>query len=416
MRKIAILALSLLGLFDSSYLWWEYTSPTHPMVCFGGGCDVVRASSYAHLWGLPLPVYGVAMYAVLALLVFVEPLAGGRWSRTISQLVTAISGAGFLFSAYLSGIEKFVVHAWCTWCIISAITVTLIFLVALLELLRPSPLPESTTVIAVLRKYVTVIILAIFAGIPAFILLSRQQQATLPIAASSALLREHGLRPNTHITGNPNSPVTVIEFGDFQCPSCGVAEQTMRKIRLAYGKYVRFAFRHFPIPALHPNAEKASEASECAAEQGKFWQAYEKFYDNQSDLTVPALELYAGEMGLDRARFNQCLESGAMASRVAEDVADARALGVDRTPMFFVDDQVIVGAQDYADFAKVLDHELETKGVSASLPSGPAPTSQADTAGPAFGSSAAPLASAAASSPSALAPSGGNPFGGLSRL
>jgi predicted DsbA family dithiol-disulfide isomerase/rhodanese-related sulfurtransferase/uncharacterized membrane protein len=372
MRKIALLALSLLGLFDSSYLWWVYTSPSRPMVCFGGGCDVVRASSYAHLWGLPLPVYGVAMYAVLALLVFVEPLVAGQWTRTIGKAITAISGAGVLFSAYLSGIEEFKLHAWCTWCIVSALSVTAIFALALFESFRPAAPPEGTGAIIVLRRYVTVVMIAIFVGVPAFILLSRAEVAAPAIAASSELLRERGLRPDTHITGNPDSPVTVIEFGDFQCPVCGEAEKTMRKIRLDYGRQVRFAFRHFPIPTLHANAEKAAEASECAAEQGKFWQAFEKFYDDQNDLTVPALNLYAGEMGLDKARFSQCLESGAMAARVAEDVADARALGVDRTPVYFVDDQMVVGAKDYSQFAQILDQELKSKGVSASGQSPPA--------------------------------------------
>src|SRR5690348_9047037 len=105
MRKLILLALSLLGLFDSSYLWWVYTSPSRQMVCMGTGCDVVRASAYANLGGIPLPVLGVAMYAALALLIFVGSLAGASLERTVRYAVTLISGAGFLASLGLSYIE-----------------------------------------------------------------------------------------------------------------------------------------------------------------------------------------------------------------------------------------------------------------------------------------------------------------------
>jgi protein-disulfide isomerase/rhodanese-related sulfurtransferase/uncharacterized membrane protein len=371
MRKLALLSLSLLGMFDSAFLWWMYASPSHPMVCIGGGCDVVRASSYAYWWGIPLPAAGVAMYVVLALLVFIEPLFGEGWTRASRYIVCGMSGAGFLFSLFLSGVEEFQLHAWCVWCVISALTVTAIFALAIFDCLRPTAPAEGSGALAVLRKYVTVVMIAILVGVPAFILLSRAEAVAPPARASTDVLHERGLRPDTHIIGNSNSPVTVIQFGDFQCPVCGDAEIIMRKIRKDYGGRVKFAFRHYPIPKLHANAEKAAEASECAAEQGKFWQAFDKFYENQNDLTVPALEHYAGELGLDKARFDQCLSSGAMAARVAEDVADARALGVDRTPMFFVDDRTIVGARDYSEFAQILDQELKSKGVLATGPANP---------------------------------------------
>jgi protein-disulfide isomerase/rhodanese-related sulfurtransferase len=373
MRKLAILALSLLGWFDSAFLWWMYASPSHPMVCIGGGCDVVRASSYAYWWGIPLPAAGVAMYVVLALLIFVEPLFGARWTRLSGYAVCAISGAGFLFSLFLMGVSEFQLHAWCVWCVISALTVSTIFALALLGTLRPSARPEEAEPLVILRRYVAAFMVAILLGVPAFILLSRAEAVAPVVQAPRSILQERLLRPNTHFTGNPNAAVTVVEFGDFQCPACGPMEQTMRKIRLNYGGRVRFAFRHYPIPALHANAEKAAEASECAGAQGKFWQAYEEFYDHQDDLTVPALELYAGQLGLNKAEFDACLSSGAMAARVAEDKADAHALGVDRTPFFFVDGHMVVGARDYDEFAKILDQELNAKGglaTNAAAPQG----------------------------------------------
>src|SRR6516225_6766108 len=120
MRKVLILALSLLGLFDSTYLWWVYTSPSRPLVCFGGGgCDAVRASAYTQLWGYPLPIFGVVMYSVLVLLAFSDPLTPAGWASAKRCLVATISGGGVLFSAYLSGLEGLVIHAWCAWCVVS---------------------------------------------------------------------------------------------------------------------------------------------------------------------------------------------------------------------------------------------------------------------------------------------------------
>ena len=137
MRKTLLLALSLLGLFDSLYLLWVYTSPSRPIVCLGSGCDAVRASSYAHLFGLPLPVFGVASYTILAMLIFAEPLVSSRLGRAIQYALAGISCAGFLFSIYLTSLEAFVIHAWCPWCVVSALVITGIFVLSLLELRRP---------------------------------------------------------------------------------------------------------------------------------------------------------------------------------------------------------------------------------------------------------------------------------------
>src|SRR5215472_16127738 len=102
MRKVLLLALTLAGLFDALYLLWVYSSPSRPLVCTGIGCDVVRASPYAHLAGRPLPLYGVMMYAVLVLVVLAHGWLGSPGGRRLAQIVTAvISGGGFAFSAYL---------------------------------------------------------------------------------------------------------------------------------------------------------------------------------------------------------------------------------------------------------------------------------------------------------------------------
>lgn len=357
MRKSLLLALSLLGLFDSLYLWWVYASPSRPMVCLGSGCDVVRASPFAYPAGIPMPVFGVAMYATLALLIFAEPLLSASLARWGGYAVAGISGVGFLFSLYLTGIEAFVLHAWCAWCVVSALAVTALFALSVLDVLRPGAAPEPHAALATMRRHLALCVAAAIAGTPAFILLARSGTPPPPKTASPEVLRERLIRPDSHMTGNLQASVAVVEFADFECPACGRAEEGVREIRKKYGDQVRFVFRHYPLERIHPFALKAAEASECAAEQGKFWEAVEKLYGGQSDLGGPALIRYARELGLDVARFTQCLGSGSTLARIQRDAEDARALGVDRTPTFFVGRQRIIGALDPQQFPNLLEQE-----------------------------------------------------------
>src|SRR5271169_1590051 len=206
MRKSLLLALSLLGVFISTYLWWVYTSPSHPLVCLGTGCDVVRLSRYANLWGLPVPVFGAAMYFTLVLLILAEAMAGTVWARRVRYAFAAISAAGFLFSLYLTWLEGFVIHAWCAWCVASASTTTLIFFLAASEMVRPSPSPTYAAALTALRGHVSLVLVAAGLGIPAFYYLSRHGEMPVDIKASAGALREHLIRPDRHMLGKPDAP------------------------------------------------------------------------------------------------------------------------------------------------------------------------------------------------------------------
>jgi protein-disulfide isomerase/rhodanese-related sulfurtransferase/uncharacterized membrane protein len=368
MRKTGLLALSVLGLFDSLYLCWVYRSPSRTMACLGTGCDVARASSYSHWAGIPTPVLGAALYGTLVLLVFGEALAGAAWAARLRLAVAGVSGVGFGASLYLSGIEAFVLHSWCVWCVVSAASVTGIFVLALLELWRPAPLPEEGAERAALRRHFGVVVAGIVLGIPAFVVLSRSEKTSPTPPAPAAALRERLIRPDSHVFGNPRAAVTVVEFGDFQCPYCGDAEKVARQVRQQYGGTVRFVFRQFPLARIHVYAEKAAEASECAAQQGKFWQAVDEFYDHQRQLTVPDLKRYARDLGLHSRRFDRCLTGGEMAARVQQDLADGRAVGVTKTPTFFVDDRKIEGVLSFEKFSLLLNQELAARGTPAPIP------------------------------------------------
>lgn len=370
MRKILLMVLSLIGLFDSIYLLWEYTSPAHPMVCMGGGCDAVRASAYSHLGGLPVPIYGVFMYAFLVLLLFLYPLLPGTYVRITQHIVMVVAGAGFLFSVYLTGIEAFVLHSWCMWCVLSALLVTAIFILSIADRSHtPKPL-EPAQALSVVQRNFALILFAFVVGVPAFIILTSHGSMPPPKPPSNQAVRSHLLRPDTHFYGDPNSKVTIVEFGDFKCPACRQAEVSARKIRENYGDRVRFAFREYPLVNVHAESEKAAEAAECAGEQGKFWQAVDMLYDHQEDLSLPAINRYAGEMGLDSQKFVACLQKGEMSSRVDQDLMDGRALGVHATPTFFINGQMTVGPMPYPTFAQLVENELKIAAVEGSTASG----------------------------------------------
>lgn len=162
------------------------------------------------------------------------------------------------------------------------------------------------------------------------------------------------------VKGSEDASVTIIEFSDFQCPFCGrFYTQALPQIEKNYietGK-VKLVYRDYPL-GFHENAQKAAEASECADEQGKFWEYHDKLFENQGALDVDSLKQYADDLGLDTAEFNGCLDSDKMASEVQADFNDGRSYGVSGTPTFFVNGFKLVGAQPYSAFEQAIEQEL----------------------------------------------------------
>ena len=366
MRRSITLALSLLGLFVSLYLLYTYTSPSRPMVCIGTGCDAVRASAYSTLGGVSMPVFGVAGYILLAIVVIAESLFPARASRLAHLAFLGMTGFGLFFSLYLEYLQAFVIHAYCAWCMTSGAVMTALFTLAIVNLVRRAPEPEPSTQLVQARSLFAVCVAGVVLGAPAFYLLARRGEvAPASPQARPSDLASRLVRPGIHETGNPQAPLTVVEFGDFECPVCGRGEAASREIRARYARQIRFVFRQFPLERIHPFAQKAAEASECAGEQGKFWEMVEKIYSRQDDLTVQGLQRDAAELSLDQPRFDQCLAGGAMAGRVQWDVEDGRALGVRATPTFFIGQQRVEGVLTAAQFSQLVDGHLAGVGLAA---------------------------------------------------
>jgi len=177
------------------------------------------------------------------------------------------------------------------------------------------------------------------------------------------------------VIGDPNAPISIIEFSDFQCPFCARFHiQTLPSILEEYvdqGK-VKLIFRDFPIQNIHPNALPASVAAECANEQGKFKEMHDELFDNQKEWsgleTANAMLLfskYALEIGLEQEIFDSCLTNGKYIEEIRNDLNDGRDYGVSGTPGFFIgNDQVgyveLKGAQPFESFKKVIDAQLNT--------------------------------------------------------
>ncbi|WP_377268078.1 Na+/H+ antiporter NhaA [Peterkaempfera sp. SMS 1(5)a] len=148
-----------------------------------------------------------------------------------------------------------------------------------------------------------------------------------------------------HVRGPLKAPVTVVEYGDLECPYCGLAEPVVRELLADFGD-VRYVWRHLPLPDVHPSAQLAAEATEAAAEQGAFWEMHDRLMEHQGALRLPDLLHHAEEMGLDLDRFHRFLRTHAGAGRVAEDVDSADLSGVAGTPTFFVNGRRHHGAYD----------------------------------------------------------------------
>jgi Na+/H+ antiporter NhaA/protein-disulfide isomerase len=148
-----------------------------------------------------------------------------------------------------------------------------------------------------------------------------------------------------HARGRLDAPVTLVEYGDFECPYCGQAEPVVRDLLADFGD-LRYVWRHLPLSDVHPHAQLVAEAAEAAAAQGSFWRFHDLMFQHQDALTAKDLLGYAEELGLDVDRFREDLRQHAGAARVAEDIDSADLSGVSGTPTFFINGRRHHGAYD----------------------------------------------------------------------
>lgn len=163
------------------------------------------------------------------------------------------------------------------------------------------------------------------------------------------------LSAEDHVDGPDGAELELVMYGDFQCPYCTAAYPIVKRVRDQLGGRLLFAFRHFPLRDVHPDAQRAAEASEAAAAQGAFWEMHDAMYESRGALSRGDLIAYAAELGLDAERFAAELDSSAHAPRVQRDVDSGLASGVIGTPGFFVAGRMHSGSFDAASLIAALE-------------------------------------------------------------
>lgn len=159
--------------------------------------------------------------------------------------------------------------------------------------------------------------------------------------------------------GDRDAPVTIIEFSDFQCPFCRQSQATIKKILETYNHQVRLVFRHFPLE-MHSDAFSSAQAAVCANQQGLFWKYHDALFSS-NDLSDKGLNRIAQTVGLDSSKFDQCMTSDKSREVVTKDVKDAQRLGINSTPTFIVNGNLIRGAISFSEFSAVVDRELKSR-------------------------------------------------------
>ncbi len=159
--------------------------------------------------------------------------------------------------------------------------------------------------------------------------------------------------------GNADAPITIVEYADFQCYYCGKARERISELKKIYGKKLRIVYKHFPLPN-HTEARPAAEASMCVNEQGsdKFWKFYDIVYDNQKAWTKEDFKEYAKKSGADLKKFEECFDSKKYSAHIDASLAEGQRLGINSTPSFFVNSQLVKGAQPLTEFREIIDESV----------------------------------------------------------
>jgi len=348
-RRIALVS-AIVGAGVSAYLLVEYLSNRGGVCLTGGGCDAVRTSAFAYPLGIPMPLFGVVFYLAAAWTTWRTTDPARLFGQDPRLLLAALGLIGIAVSAFLTGVEAFVIHAYCTWCLVQALAAVALGVAALRGVAtRDGPMTTqdasrrarrqaeraSENERRTLRRYgavasgaMAVLVVGLLASTAlAGGVASPSPSAGVDLAPSSAPRIGHGA-------------VTVVEFADFQCPACAAASSELQQ--LVDDGSITLVYRYFPLPQ-HPLAQLTATAAAAADLQGKFWQLHDKLFATQGDWTnldqtaaTEYITQLATQAGLDIARWQRDWQSGAVAATVTSDATAAAELSLPQTPSIFI--------------------------------------------------------------------------------
>ena len=230
--------------------------------------------------------------------------------------------------------------------------------------LEPIKPPVETVTFRATHFYAVLVVLAFAAGILiGYLAWGRTPSSPVANAPAGATSAPQYVRYSIPTDGFPslgpaNAPITIVEFGDFQCPFCRQwQQQTYQPLLAAYPGKIRFVYRDFPLTSIHPNAFPAAEAAQCANAQNAFWPYHDKLFSSEN-LSNDIYVQYAQELNLDMTKFNDCLANKPFDKYIQDNSDFAVKTGVDSTPTFFINGLAIIGAQPLSAFTQVIDKEL----------------------------------------------------------
>jgi len=210
-------------------------------------------------------------------------------------------------------------------------------------------------------KPLIVIVLAVAVAAGASVYLSRQPDKPEDTAAAAPAHAD--IKGGGHIRGPENASLTLVEFGDYQCPSCGAYHPLVKEILNRYPQKLRLEFHHFPLVSIHPNSMLASKAAEAAGEQGRYWEMHDALFEHQREWSdspnaEPIFVALASQMGLDSNKFMQGLRSPQLQDRILRDVERGQDAKVDAVPTFFINGERAHIKLSMEDFVQVIEAHL----------------------------------------------------------
>ncbi len=334
-----ILLFAGLGMVIAGLLWVSH-STGYALPCTGTGCDVVARSPYARFLGIPTAAYGFFYFGLLVLLTLSRLQYPEQWSL-YARLLAAFSTLGTLAFAYLTYLQLVVLELYakgspCWWCLGAAGSNLLVWLLSLLGL-RTVPTEDAGWGRELLKAIMMTLLLMV-AGVAFGAWQWTRANKPTVVDADQIRLKKLYLDGQGWRMGNPNAPLIIVEFSDFQCPACKQAYDILEKQFLPkYGDRVLFIFRHYPLTNIHPMAWIAASAAEEAGAQGKFWEMYHALFQNQQEMTPGNIEQIAKRLGLDSQKVAQAMQNENIYFRkIFRDLSEGSELGVDSTPSFIV--------------------------------------------------------------------------------
>lgn len=342
-----LFGLALIGFFIATYLFIAYSTQA-TIACGGGshGCDVVRISRWSKMFGISTPILGMMFYAGMAGLMIVRTVKPSWNARWMYRLTMVGATVGLIESIFLTGVQALEIKQYCTWCLASAVTATLLFVVSWGD--QSHHLDTHNNAKEFQIQFFMALFAMIAGSIAIYLLFAPVPQRETPAieqiqpSSEQSEAAMKALYPsNLEFSGSASATVTIVEFVDFECPACREFYPEFQKVKQQLGDRLKYTYRMFPLP-IHRRSLDAAVAAVCAKRQGMFY-PYADALMEEEGLERKDLMRRAAELRLNMDQFSACLEDKTVKDEIRKDLEDGDSLGVNQTPTVFINDTMIQG-------------------------------------------------------------------------